>query len=69
MDPVRGMDDSTLASILLGITFLLGPSADAIGRRALLPRGTMVPILVFMLAGPLMTRNALGRAQRLEEQR
>ncbi len=54
------MDDSAVAFILLGITFLLGLAADAIGRRTLLPRVTMVLIIGFMIGN----RSASGSSQK-----
>ena len=45
------MDDSAVPFILLGSMFLLGLAADAIGRRTLLPRVTMVLIIGFIV-GP-----------------
>ncbi|MGI9244424.1 MAG: cation:proton antiporter, partial [Verrucomicrobiales bacterium] len=45
------MDESAVPFILLGSMFLLGLAADAIGRRTLLPRVTMVLIIGFVV-GP-----------------
>jgi Kef-type K+ transport system membrane component KefB len=45
------MDDSAVTFMVLGAMFLLGLAADAIGRRTLLPRVTMVLIIGF-LVGP-----------------
>ena len=45
------MEDAAVVFILLGTMFLLGLAADAVGRRTLLPRVTMVLIIGFVV-GP-----------------